>query len=189
MTLPSLRYTVDDLELMPVVEGERYEIIDGQIHVSRQPHVEHQYVTRHVTRAFDAWDPQEEHGFLVPAPGVIFARDDAAAPDLVWIARQRYSVVVGEDGKLHSAPDLAVEILSPGRDNERRDRELKVKMYSRHGVREYWIVDYRQPSVRVYRHAEGALALAATLVAGDAVTSPLLPGFEPRVEELCRLPR
>jgi Uma2 family endonuclease len=45
------------------------------------------------------------------------------------------------DGKLYAAPDLVVEVLSPGRENEERDRETKLTLYSRRGVLEYWIVD------------------------------------------------
>ena len=75
------------------------------------------------------------------------------------------------------APELAIEILSPGRDNERRDRETKLALYSREGVEEYWIVDWQQRTIDVYRRDGDALDLVQAL-SGDAVlASPLLPGF------------
>lgn len=111
------------------------------------------------------------------APGVIFAEDDDVAPDVIWISHTRRVTALGPDGHLHAAPELVVEILSPGTTNERRDREAKLKLYSRRGVLEYWIVDWRTQQVEVYRREELALRLVATLYTTDTLTSPLLPGF------------
>jgi Uma2 family endonuclease len=68
-------------------------------------------------------------------------------------------------------------VLSPGRANERRDREAKLDLYTRRDVQEYWIVDWRSATLEIYRRQEGRLQVSATLRAGDMVTSPLLPGF------------
>ncbi|MBI3967229.1 MAG: Uma2 family endonuclease [Chloroflexi bacterium] len=182
-----LRFTVSDLELLPE-DGKRYEIIDGELHVSTQPHWQHQYVSTRIVISFDRWDPDSERGVLIPAPGLIFAPDQAVAPDVVWISRARFDQVVGPDGKLHAAPDLVVEILSPGAANEQRDRELKLELYSRYGVREYWLVDWRRQTLDVYRREQDALALAVRLSAEDSLTSPLLPGFAVLVRALCATP-
>src|SRR5205807_508074 len=127
----------------------RYELIEGELHVSTQPHWRHQTICHRLAAAFVLWDPNERRGSLIPAPGIIYARDEAVAPDLVWIARERFASVVGEDGKLHASPDLVVEVVSHGRANEVRDRELKVDVYDRRGVAEYWIVDWRVPAIEV----------------------------------------
>jgi Uma2 family endonuclease len=182
-----VRFTVADLELLPD-DGNRYEIIDGDLYVSRQPDWRHQFAGDRFIAALLAWDPRAEHGVPISAPGVILAVDDAVAPDVVWVNRERLPRVVGADGKLHAAPDLVIEILSPGETNEQRDRELKRKLYSRHGVREYWIVDWREPSVQVYCRENAVLQLVATLRAEDTLTSPLLPGFARTVAELCAMP-
>jgi Uma2 family endonuclease len=98
--------------------------------------------------------------------------------------------VLAPDGKLHAAPDLAVEVLSPGSSNERRDREVKLKLYARRGVREYWIVDWQRRQIEVFRREDGVLQLSATLLEGDSLQSPLLPGFALSVSELfARVPR
>lgn len=183
----SIRFTVHDLELTPD-DGNRYEIIDGDLHVSKQPHWHHQLVCSRISIALDRWAAADRIGVTIPAPGVIFAEDQAVAPDVVWISRERFGRVVGEDGKLHAAPDLVVEVLSPGRANEERDRELKLRLYSREGVREYWIIDWQALVVQVYRRENAALALAATLHAEDELTSPLLPGFGCGVRTLCETP-
>ena len=87
-------------------------------------------------------------------------------------------------GHFVAAPELVVEVLSPGSRNERRDRELKLKLYSRQGVREYWIVDWQRREVQVYRREDAALRLVATLASDDTLASPLLPGFACPVADL-----
>jgi Uma2 family endonuclease len=111
------------------------------------------------------------------APGVIFAEDDDVAPDVVWISRTRQATALGPDGHLHAAPELVIEVLSPGSTNERRDRGVKLKLYSRRGVLEYWLVNWQARQIEVYRREELTLRLVATLYATDTLTSPLLPDF------------
>jgi Uma2 family endonuclease len=76
---------------------------------------------------------------------------------------------------LRGAPELVIEVLSPGSLNEQRDREVKLKLYSRRGVDEYWIADWRARTVDVYRREGAALLLAERLSGEDHLTSPLLP--------------
>ncbi len=179
----TLPWTIADLELFPD-DGNRYEIIDGELHVSTQPDWHHQFVTGSIGAALNDWSSVPSLGIAIPAPGIIFAQDNAVAPDVVWVSAGRYEVVLGGDGKLHAAPDLAVEVLSPGSKNEQRDREAKLRLYSRQGVREYWIVDWRQREIQVYRRDQAVLQLVVTLHTPDLVTSPLLPGFAASVEQL-----
>jgi len=182
-----IRFTTSDLALVPE-DGNRYEIIDGDLHVSTQPHWRHQYTSVRFVRALDPIGDVPNRGITLVAPGLIFAEDQAVAPDIVWISRERFRHVVDEDGKLHAAPDLVVEIISPGRALRSRARELKLKLYSRYGVREYWIVDWREPTIQVFRREQAVLHLVATLTAEDTLTSPLLPGFSWRVRDLCAPP-
>lgn len=185
--MTELRFTIDDLALLPE-DGNRYEIIDGELYVTTQPHWRHQLASSEIEFALKSWSRQTGAGIVIPAPGVIFARDEAVAPDVVWVSKERLAQVVDADGKLHAAPDLVVEILSPGKANEDRDREVKLKLYSRRGVREYWIVDWTEPSIQVYRREQATLRLVATLLAEDTLTSPLLPGFAVSVADLCASP-
>lgn len=59
------------------------------------------------------------------APGVIFTPEDAVAPDVIWVSRARRAGIGAGDGKLHGAPELMIEVLSPGDTNEQCDREAK----------------------------------------------------------------
>lgn len=118
------------------------------------------------------------------APGVIFADDDDVAPDVVWISNERIKTALEEDGKLHSAPELVVEVVSRGFENERRDREVKLKLYSRRGVSEYWIADWWNEKIEIFHRENAELKLAATLYPVDKLESPLLTGFSCQVAEI-----
>src|SRR5437870_8773938 len=118
----TLRWTSADLEAMPD-NGKRYEIIDGELYMSKQPHYHHQYTCGEIHGHLRSWSKQTGAGRVIFAPGLIFADDDDVAPDVVWISDQRLAVALREDGKFHDAPELVIEVLSPGFANEKRDRE------------------------------------------------------------------
>jgi Uma2 family endonuclease len=178
------RFTSKDLEAMPQIEGVRYEIIDGELYVSPAPHFHHQYAADRISAPLQAWNDANGVGIAATAPGMVFDEDQNVIPDLVWISTDRYARALDEAGHLTIAPELVVEVLSPGGSNELRDRDVKLSLYSRQGVDEYWIVDWRARQVEVYRRVEGELRLVATVVGDDTLTSPLLPGFACAVSTL-----
>jgi Uma2 family endonuclease len=178
------RFTSADLESLPAIDGVRYEIIDGELYVSRQPDWHHQYTCNEIAAEIRNWNRQTGLGATIPAPGLVFADDDDVAPDIVWVSRDRLAAIQDAAGHLRAAPELVVEVLSAGTSNARRDRGLKLTLYSRRGVREYWIVDWRQQTVEVYRREQATLRLAATPGNEDTLTSPLLPDFSTPVAGL-----
>ena len=183
------RWSSVDLKSLPD-DGNRYEIIDGELYMSRQPSYYHQSVCSKVVGKLENWNERERLGDVSIAPGLIFADDDDVAPDLVWISNERLNAALDADGKLHNAPELVVEVLSPGSVNERRDREAKLQLYSRRGVSEYWIVNWMARTIDVYRRDQAQLHYVATLFESDKIESPLLPGFSCAVASLFeRIPR
>ncbi len=165
--------TVDDLAALPD-DDNRYELIDGDLLVSRAPHIEHQHIVSNFIYAFKLYLERNPIGRIVPEAGVIFDKYNAAIPDLAFMTNARYAEIVA-GGKMHAAPDLAIEIISVG--DEARDRNLKLRLYGKFGVREYWIVDRSARTVDVYLPGERGLKLASTLAETDVLTSRLLPGF------------
>ena len=182
-TLAVKKFTSADLALLPA-DGSRYEIIEGELIVSRSPSYEHQYTCLRLGRFLDEWNDRHKKGVALAAPGVIFADDDDVVPDVVWISRERLLRSVDKAGHLHEAPELAIEVLSPGKENARRDREAKLELYSRRGVQEYWIVDWMQHQLEIYRREQADLQPVATLYHDDQLESPLLPGFSCLVSAL-----
>jgi Uma2 family endonuclease len=183
--MPTIKHwTSKDLDALPSDEWHRYEIIDGDLYVSTAPSWHHQYACRRLTAVLDTWCLAHGLGEVLPGPGLLFASDQDVIPDLVWISQQRLQGALDQAGHLTRAPELVIEVLSPGRTNERRDREVKLALYSRQGVEEYWIVDPLAQTLDLYRQQDGILFHLAHLTRENTLTSPLLPGFRCPVEDL-----
>jgi Uma2 family endonuclease len=174
--MTTLRWTSEDLERIPD-DGRRYEIVDGELYVSTQPNLNHQLTCALIWQQLHIWSRQRKAGKAYITPGLIFTEDNDVVPDVAWISHERLAIGQQPDGHLHIAPELVVEILSPGTANARRDREVKRKLYARQGVLEYWIVNWQERYVEVYRHESTELKLAQTLYKNDMLQSPHLPGF------------
>lgn len=184
MTVGLRPFTSADLESLPDFPGVRYEIIDGEMYVSRAPQVAHQVPCSRIGSSLDAWNDETGAGFVVHGPGLVFSEDNDVIPDLVWVSRARLREALDEKGHFRLAPEIVVEVLSPGRANEVRDREIKLGLYARRGVQEYWLVDWQTHAVEIYRRSGEELLLAATLGDTDEIESPLLPGFRCSVARL-----
>ncbi|MBW4699989.1 MAG: Uma2 family endonuclease [Aphanocapsa lilacina HA4352-LM1] len=176
-----LRWTSADLANLPD-NGNRYEIIDGDLFVSRAPHSEHQYVCGRIFRFLDAWSDDSGLGRPLPGPGVIFTDADNVIPDVVWINRERLIHALDTAGQMTRAPELVVEVLSPG--NEFVDREHKPNLYAQQGVEEYWIVDWRALCIEIFKPQAATLRRIATLGTADTLRSVLLPGFDCPVQRI-----
>jgi Uma2 family endonuclease len=183
-TSNQIRWTSADLELFSDREWKRYEIVDGELFVTRAPHLVHQDSGGCIYARLFFWSEETNLGKPFFAPGVVFSDIDDVIPDVVWVKQERLAAIVDESGHFTAAPDLVVEVLSLGSQNERRDaygglrlREVKLRLYSLKGVLEYWIVNWRLQQIEVYRRDMGQLRLVGTLLSEDELTSPLLPGF------------
>jgi Uma2 family endonuclease len=178
MVANSLRWTTRDLDAMPDDGGwKRHEIIDGELFVTRAPHIRHQEAGGNLHFELESWSRQTALGKPFQTPGVVFTPNDAVIPDVIWVSQARLENGLDSAGHLTVAPELVVEVLSAGETNVQRDREVKLKLYSRYGVQEYWVVSWQLKSLEVYRRSEGQLQLSETLIVEDTLTTPLLPGF------------
>ena len=178
--------TVADLDALPDDDGNRYELIAGELFVSRAPGIPHQLVLQNLQMEFFSYLKANPIGILVPGAGAIFSDYDAVIPDLVFVRNERWDqVVTGE--KFTGAVDLVIEVLSPGAANRRRDLNAKRQLYGKYGVREYWIIDTENLVILIYGLHEPTLEETATLTAGDNLTSTILPGFQLRVSTIFNL--
>lgn len=180
---PRTRWTTADLALFND-DSARYEIVDGDLFMSRQPDWHHQHTADRICAQLNEWSERSGLGIALTAPGIVLSDWDNVVPDIIWISNERLRDLADERGHLTGLPELVVEVLSYGGQHEDRDRKLKLKLYESRGVLEYWIADWRLKQIEVYRRDAGQLKFISVFLPQDTLTSPLLPGFAVEVARL-----
>ena len=167
-------------------DGNRYEWVDGRLIVT--PVRSTVSRTRFVlTCVLDDFVLAQNGGCVGGQQAILLGPARGRVPDIYFVTWDREHVMPAPPhDMLNGAPELAVEVLSPGAEAEQGDRIYKREQYGRAGVLEYWIVDPAARTFEVYRAADGELRLVATLGADDMLTTPLLPGFTLSLPELWR---
>lgn len=118
---------------------------------------------------------------MLAAPvGVRLTDDTVLGPDLLLVLKA-HADRFGELA-IMGAPDLVVEILSPG--TAQRDLGRKRELYERHGVQEYWIVDPESRAIEVLSLADGRYARTGLFRRNQRLSSPLLEGFSVDLAEV-----
>jgi len=169
MALDAL-WTWEDLWDIPE-DGNLYEIIDGELYVMAPPIPVHQEILTRSFRAFDRAAEFHGAGKVYVAPiGVKLSERDIVEPDLIFIARERLSIILQK--VVDGAPDIVLEIFSPS--TRLKDVNSKAVLYARSGVREYWQIDPRHRSVVVLSLTNGAYV--PTPIEDGVARSAVLPG-------------
>jgi Uma2 family endonuclease len=175
--------TIADWDAMPYEEGYRFEIIEGELFVSCSPGLTHQVVSDNLVVLLRNFLKLNPIGVAVSTPGLVLNNYSGVIPDLVFFSHAVRDELVKND-RLHGPPSLVVEILSPGSSNIRRDRVVKLQLYAKHGVPEYWIIDLKNRAIERYVNQDSSLILQETLGEDDTLTTPALPGFSCRISEI-----
>ena len=172
MVSARVRLTYEDYVELP--DDKRYEIIDGELYEMTAPTFRHQDILFNLTLIFGPYTRNNRLGKARFAPiDVIFTSEDIVQPDLVFVSEARRHII--ENHGIVGAPDLIVEVLSPS--TEAHDRNQKARLYERHGVAEYWMVDMEAETIEVRRLRDGEYGDAEIYDSGF-VSSPLIPGLE-----------
>lgn len=170
-TILRTRLTYEDYCLIPD-DGNRYEILDGQLHVTLAPGLEHQHVSKRLFAILLRYFEDGGRGYVFYAPvDVILAEDDMVQPDIVIV--QDPSQMSGRG--IEGAPLLLVEIISPGRAHY--DRTVKAQRYAARSVPRYWIVDPEDRRLECFCLREGRYALQAAGTEDEAVEVSDFPGL------------
>ncbi len=174
MATTATRLTYDDLESIPQDrEGDRHELINGELIVTPAPIPIHQIISTNIEYAIlqHVWD--SDLGMMLHAPiDIRLTPDNVLSPDVIFITRDREHIVGPK--AVDAPPALVVEILSPG--TRRRDLTVKRELYARFGVREYWIVDPKARSVTVLA-LSGDTYMQIPSGEDGAIQSRVLPGL------------
>lgn len=180
--MQTTRWTYDDYVKLPD-DGNRYEIIDGELFVNPSPVPRHQDIVLNLAIALRLYFHALGGGKVYISPlDVVLAEDGVVEPDLVVIKSERASII--GDRNVKGVPNLVIEVLSDG--TRRVDEGRKRKLYERSGVDEYWIVDPEIELVKLYRRTGAAFATATEISNDDGgvITSPLLPSFSLDIREV-----
>jgi Uma2 family endonuclease len=144
-------WTYDEYARLPD-DGNRYEVIDGEVLVTPAPSTDHQYILFRLVTALGGYVERERFGVVLPDVDVLFATGQFLRPDLVVVPRSARAGVTSRG--VEAAPALMVEISSPS--SRSIDRVKKPRRYADFGVPEYWVADPEERCVWVWRFAAGA---------------------------------
>jgi Uma2 family endonuclease len=176
---PRVKFTYKDYMSAP--EDKRYELLDGDLIVVPAPDMEHQDTSRNIVFPLGAFVRERSLGYVYYAPcDVVLSDTDVVQPDLLFISKERSHIITRRN--IQGAPDLVIEILSPG--TAERDRNFKRRLYERHGVREYWMADPYARTIEVLALGERGFELVAVYHYGEVLTSPLLEGLRLDLREV-----
>jgi Uma2 family endonuclease len=170
------RATEEDLLRVPE-DGQKYELVDGEIRVSPAGYLHGLVCTRLTIRLGTFVQERGLGDLLDSSTGFRLPNGNVRLPDVCFVAKGRVSA--RERGFASLAPDLAVEVLSPS-DNLRQVLD-KVGEYLQAGTHLVWVIDPERRSAAVYRSSTKVHELSADdFLDGEDV----VPGFRCRVADL-----
>ena len=163
-------YTVEDIYALP--EGQRAELIDGQIYDMAPPNRTHQRIVSQLTKIIGQYiDRKQGSCEVYPAPFAVFLNKDSknyVEPDISVICDKEKL----DDRGCNGAPDWIIEAASPG--SRPMDYYTKLFKYRTAEVREYWIADYERNLVIVYDFQNNS---ATNYTFSDDIPVSIYPGF------------
>lgn len=178
--LKSNNYTTQDIYSLP--EGQRAELLDGQIYDMAPPGRIHQKLVSQLTQIIGQYINSHQGTCEVyPAPFAVFLNKDDKTyvePDLSVICDKNKL----DDRGCSGAPDLIIEIVSPS--SRKMDYNLKNGKYAEVGVREYWIIDPEKERLTIYYYEEDAAPVFYPF--DSPVEANIFPGLVITVSELLK---
>ncbi len=161
-------------DYLEIPDDERYELLNGDLFLSPSPSELHQYLLSVLHLRIGSFARDRNLGKVYFSPfDVVLSDTDVVQPDLLFISSDRIEIITANN--VQGAPDLVVEILSPGTAD--RDRTLKLDLYAKHGVKEYWIVDPDARTIMVLLQGENRFEVSGIFGEEQSLTSPTLDGF------------
>lgn len=173
------RVSAEEFYALQSQTDERLELIDGEVIVANTPNIKHQDVVASVIGMLRAISKLIGGRAFVAPVEVYLDRTHIPQPDVMWIAPDGKCQIT--DKNLVGAPDLVVEVFSPG--TERYDKREKFNMYQQFGVREYWMIHPDAEYVEVWGLQDGVFVRQGIYAPGDTFISAILRGQTITVSE------
>jgi Uma2 family endonuclease len=130
-------------------DGNRYEVIEGEVLVTPAPSPMHQLVVFRLAMALHQYVERRKLGVVLPDVDLLFVTGQFLRPDLVFVPENARSGITNRG--VEEAPGLVVEVLSPT--SRSIDQVKKPRRYGEFGIPEYWVVDPNDRVVWVWRFA------------------------------------
>jgi Uma2 family endonuclease len=170
---PGVKYTYQDY--LNTCDDVRYELIDGDLILAPAPTTPHQRVLLNLAVSLASFVRDNGLGEVFVAPTDVYLSDtNVVQPGLLFVAAARAGIVT--EPNIHGAPDLVVEVASPS--TEQRDLSVKLELYARFGVPEYWTAHPTNGTLERRTLEGGQFVVARAYGRSDVVTSPLFPGLQ-----------
>lgn len=169
-------------QLLQMPENRWVELIAGEVKPMSPPSSIHSAIVGRLDRLLGNYVTQHKLGEVLPGdPGFLLARDPdtVLAPDIAFIRARRLAAHPLGEGFWPGAPDLAVEVLSPG--NSAKEAHDKALAWLDAGVLLVWVVAPASRTATVYRSATDIETLARD---AELEAPSLLPGFHCPIADL-----
>jgi Uma2 family endonuclease len=159
-------------------DGNKYELDQGELVIMPAPKATHTRIIRRINRSVSAYVDEHHIGEVYSEGGYLLTREPEniiRQPDVSFLSAGRVNVLERE--YFAGAPELAVEVVSPG--NQAEELDIKVNQYLAYGSKEVWVVYPKTRSILIHQ----AGGRVRKLIAEDTITSDLFPGWSARIAD------
>jgi Uma2 family endonuclease len=165
---------------MPVVEDAIEEVVNGEVRAMPPNKWKHALIVQNLARALDRQVNEQEVLVLTTQFGLIIRKRPLTSrvPDLAMFVKRE---IVEQDGYIHSAPELVVEVLSPA--NTRAERAEKLRDYETLGIPEVWVRSPEARTFEVLQLLDGKLRTVQVLTQGQ-LSPQRFPGVSVEVSSI-----
>ena len=142
----TVKLSYEEFQKIPY-DGLGHHLVNGVHVITPAPTTRHQRIVGNVYEVISRFVKENNHGIAyIASIDVKFSEEDGYQPDIILLLTE--SVQKDKNTYIDGAPDLVVEVLSPG--SVKSDYGWKKNLAEKHGVKEYWVVDPERKSVDVF---------------------------------------
>ena len=174
------KLTYEDYAKTP--EGERWELLDGELIMAPSPREAHQRTQIRVGSRMFTFTEDRDLGRVYIEFDVVLSETDTVRPDVIFVSKERLHIITEDN--VQGPPELVVEIRSPS--TARQDWTTKRDLYERYGVNEYWLVDPEAATIAVLVLSGGKFEVTGIYGIDDTFTSAALEGFSLALADIFR---
>ncbi len=161
--------TVEEYLAMPETTTP-HNLIEGRLFMSAPPTPRHQEIVLELVSRLHVHAKAAGGRAYVSPTDFMLGDGTVVQPDIGYISPDRLDIV---QERVVGAPDIAIEVLSPG--TRRFDRVRKLRTYEKNGVREVWLVDPDSQTVILFFNGDAAWQREQSVLFGDDIPSTIAP--------------